>query len=290
MADGTTHVALEFRQPAPAYGLNPYSYVAPHLRPAVQPQQYPGFLPLLAPVQQGRPQLQGAAYLQGAVQPYPGMYSDNGGQGFLPHAPYAGSSLQAYWQLQTGGTRQQICLAALPFPQQGDDVEMARWNVQNCWPTMPADCVPGLFFSFSQTEEIFTIRAPRDGEEWMRLNPRQDQQRWAALNAQLAVLSSSRVYQDRTNLEQLESLVQPTQFLEHLRKTMPMSEAQLDMVSTMLETMTRRLNALEVLFKGGQKAVDEFMSSTMTGIEKLKSSAILKAKRSSDNSIGPPRK
>jgi hypothetical protein len=154
---------------------------------------------------------------------------------------------------------------------------------------MPADCVPGLF-SFLQTGEILTVRAPRDGEEWMRLNPRQDQQRWAALNAQLAVLSSSRVYQDRTNLEQLESLVQPTQFLEHLRKTMPMSEAQLDMVSTMLETMTRRLNSLEVLFKGGQKAVDEFMSSTMTGIEKLKSTAISKAKRSSDNSNGPPRK
>jgi hypothetical protein len=29
---------------------------------------------------------------------------------------------------------------------------------------MPADCVPGLF-SFSQTGEIFTVRAPRDGEE-----------------------------------------------------------------------------------------------------------------------------
>jgi hypothetical protein len=154
---------------------------------------------------------------------------------------------------------------------------------------MPADCVPGLFL-FSQTGEVFTVRAPRDGEEWMALNPQQDQQRWAALNAQLAVSSSSPVYQDRTNLEQLESLVQPTQFLEHLRKTMPMSEAQLDMVSTMLETMTQCLNALEVLFKGRQKAVDEFMSSTMTGIEKLKSSAISKAKRSSDNSNGPPRK
>jgi hypothetical protein len=62
------------------------------------------------------------------------------------------------------------------------------------------------------------------------------------------------------------------------------------MVSTMLETMTRRLNALEVLFKGGQKAVVMFMSSTMTGIEKIKSSAILKAKSSSDISNGPPRK
>jgi hypothetical protein len=57
---------------------------------------------------------------------------------------------------------------------------------------MLADCVPGLF-SFFQTGDIFTVRAPRDGEELMRLNPLQDQQRWAALNAQLAVLSSSRV-------------------------------------------------------------------------------------------------
>jgi hypothetical protein len=148
MADGTTHVAAGLRQPAPVYGFNPYSYVAPHLRsvvqpqpqPQLQPQQYPGYLPLRAAAQQGRPQF----------QPYPGMYGDHGGQGFPPHATYAGASSQAYWQQlqqqqQTGGTRQQIRLAALPFPQQGNDVETVRWNIQNCWPTMPADCVPGLF-------------------------------------------------------------------------------------------------------------------------------------------------
>jgi hypothetical protein len=85
MADGTTHVAPGIQQPAPGYGLNQYSYVAPHLRPAVQPQpqQYPEYLP----AQQGRPQLHGAAYLQGAAQPYPGMYSDDGGQGFPPTPP-----------------------------------------------------------------------------------------------------------------------------------------------------------------------------------------------------------
>jgi uncharacterized membrane protein YgcG len=91
-------------------------------------------------------------------------------------------------------------------------------------------------------------------------------------------------------LEQLESLVQPTQFLEYLRKTMPMSEDQLDMIKTMHDTMMRRLNALEVLHKGGQKAVDEFMSSSLTGMEKLKSAAISKAKRSSYNFNGPARK
>jgi hypothetical protein len=77
-------VAPGFCQPAPGYGLNPYIYVAPHLRPAVQTQQYPGFLPLRTPAQQEMLQLQGAAYLQGAVQPYPGMYGKDGGQGSPP--------------------------------------------------------------------------------------------------------------------------------------------------------------------------------------------------------------
>jgi hypothetical protein len=36
--------------------------------------------------------------------------------------------------------------------------------------------------------------------------------------------------------------------------------------------------------------VDEFMSSSLTGMEKLKSAAISKAKRSSDNFNGPARK
>jgi hypothetical protein len=41
MADGTTHVAPGLCQPAPGYGFIPYSYVAPHLRPVVQPQPQP---------------------------------------------------------------------------------------------------------------------------------------------------------------------------------------------------------------------------------------------------------
>jgi hypothetical protein len=62
------------------------------------------------------------------------------------------------------------------------------------------------------------------------------------------------------------------------------------MITTMPDTMMRRLNALEVLHKGGQRAVDEFRSSSLTGMEKLKSAAILKAKRLSDNFNGPARK
>jgi hypothetical protein len=124
----------------------------------------------------------------------------------------------------------------------------------------------------------------------MRLNPRHDEQRWAVLNSQIAVLAGSKLNTDKMMLEQLDSLVQPTQFLEYLRKTMPMSEDQLDMITTMHDTMIQRLNALEVLHKGGQRAVDEFMSSSLTGMEKLKSAAISKAKRSSDNFNGPARK
>jgi hypothetical protein len=105
----------------------------------------------------------------------------------------------------------------------------------------------------------------------MRLNPRHDEQRWAVLNSQIAVLAGSKLNTDKMMLEQLDLLVQPTQFLEYLRKTMPMSEDQLDMITTMHDTMIQRLNALEVLHKGGQRAVDEFMSSSLTGMEKLKS-------------------
>jgi hypothetical protein len=71
---------------------------------------------------------------------------------------------------------------------------------------------------------------------------------------------------------------------------MPMSQDQLDMITTMHDTMMRRLNGLEVLHKGGQRVVDEFMSSSLTGMEKLKSAAIAKAKRLSDNFNGPARK
>jgi uncharacterized iron-regulated protein len=58
-----------------------------------------------------------------------------------------------------------------------------------------------------------------------------------------------------------------------------MTEAQLDMVTAMHETMWRRLNALEVFYKGGQRAVDEFNKSTLTGIEKTKANAIRRQAR-----------
>jgi hypothetical protein len=117
---------------------------------------------------------------------------------------------------------------------------------------LPADRLPGAF-SISQTGEILTVRAPREGKEWMRSSVREEEQRWAILNSQMAVLTVLKTTPDRMMLDQLEALVQPTQFLEHLQKTMPMSEAQLDMVAAMHEAMFHRLNALEMLHKGGKE-------------------------------------
>jgi hypothetical protein len=120
----------------------------------------------------------------------------------------------------------------------------------------------------------------------MRANPQEDQQRWGLLNLTMAVLASSKTTPDGMMLDQLEALVQPTQFLEHLRKTMPMTEGQLHMVSAMHEAMFRRLNTLEMLHKGGQRAVDEFMSSGLHGLEKRKANPLQKAKRSNDGGSG----
>jgi hypothetical protein len=144
------------------------------------------------------------------------------------------------------------------LPPQATEVENASWYANNCWPELPANRVPGIF-AFLQMGEVLAVRSPQDGEDWMRLNPRHDEQRWSVLNSQMAVLAASRDQRDRMMLEQFDSLVQPTQYLEYLRKSLPMTDAHLDMVSTMHDTMMRRLNAREVLYKGGQQAVDKFM-------------------------------
>jgi hypothetical protein len=141
-------------------------------------------------------------------------------------------------------------------------------------------------FSFSQSGEVLTVRAPRDGEDWMKLNLREDDQRWGAINAAMAVLAALKPTPDRMMLEQYEALVQPTQFIELLRKTMPMTEAQLDMFTTMHDSMFRRLNALEMLHKGGQRAVDEFTASWLHGLEKWKANALQKAKKANPNDGG----
>jgi hypothetical protein len=68
-----------------------------------------------------------------------------------------------------------------------------------------------------QTGEILTVRAPREGEEWMRSSAREEEQRWAVLNSQMAVLTVWRTTPDMMMLDQLEPLVQLTQVLEHLQ-------------------------------------------------------------------------
>jgi uncharacterized membrane protein YgcG len=168
-------------------------------------------------------------------------------------------------------------------------MENACWQVNLNLTELPINRVSS-FYAIAQSREILTIRTPRDGEEWMALNLRHGEQRWSVLNLMIAVLSASRVVTDRTMLEQFEALVQPTQFLEFLRKTMPISETHLDMVTSMHETMMRRLNAFEVLYKGRQRAVDKFTSSSLTGMDKLKASAVAKAKKSNDPGGTPNRK
>jgi hypothetical protein len=108
------------------------------------------------------------------------------------------------------------------------------------------------------------VRATRDCEDWMSLNAREKEQRWNIFTSTMAVLSTSRKMKDRLTLEQLQSLVQPTQFLQQVRRTCPMSETQLDAVTSVHEMMLRRLDMLDVLHKGGQKAVEEFMGMTLT--------------------------
>jgi hypothetical protein len=47
----------------------------------------------------------------------------------------------------------------------------------------------------------------------------------------------------------------------------------------MHDALFRRLNALEMLYKGGQRAVDEFNASGLVGLRKRKANAWAKAKR-----------
>jgi hypothetical protein len=141
-------------------------------------------------------------------------------------------------------------------------------------------------FSFSQSGEVLTVRASRDGKDWIKFYPREDNQRWGVINAAMAVLAASKTTPDRMMLEQSEALVQPTQFIELLRKTMSMTEAQLDMFTTMHDSMFRRLNALEMLHKGGQRAVNEFTASGLHGWEKRKANTLQKAKRANPNDGG----
>jgi hypothetical protein len=193
-ADGTSHIppGLGLAQPAPPPpGYNPYSYVAPHLRATgtlnrhqtpLNPAAAGGASAYFRQQQQQQQQQQHHQqmfpnYGGGYAQPYGGFQGFDGGQ-----VPYMGMATQGLWQQQGGGVRQPIRLPALPLPQQPAEVENARWYAGNCWPELAADCVPGLF-SLSQYRDILTLRAPREGEEWMRLNPRHDEQRWVVLNS-----------------------------------------------------------------------------------------------------------
>jgi hypothetical protein len=216
-------------------------------------------------------------FFQQQEQQFTGQMPQGYGFGFQAPPPYGYSN---QWQnsSQNEGTRHPVRFPAITLPAQPKEVEAACFWAASCWPELQADRLQGVF-SISQTGEILMVRAPRDGKDWMRLNQLEEDQRWAVLNATMAVFASAKTTNEKIMLEQFEALVQPMQFLEHLRKTMPMTEAQLEMVTTMHESMFCRFNALEMLHKGGQRAVDEFMSSGLVGLEKRKANALQKAKR-----------
>jgi uncharacterized membrane protein YgcG len=239
---------------------NPYAFFAPGVRPPV---------PIF-------PQHQHQQFYGQVDTGFGYVPTQNFGWSQFPGAsPAKGGN----WQQQQGNAGQQaIRFAALPILVQPMEVETAISWITSCWPVLPADRAQGTFL-FAQTGEFLTVRASREGEEWIRLNQREDDQRWALLNLTMAVLSASKTTQDRMMLKQFEALVQQMQFLEHLRKTMPMTEAQLDMITVMHEALFRRLNALEMLYKGVQRAVDEFNASGLVGLVKRKANALAKAKR-----------
>jgi hypothetical protein len=220
----------------PARVANPFTFIAPsYKQPIPQVRQ-------VQQVQQQQQQYPGPSYCPGPAWPY------GSGQGscYQPNAPYGTAQFSSpyggMWnQLQQqqqgdGGARQLIRVPAIPLPVQPYEVQAASSWVTNCWLILPGDRMQSMF-SFLQSGEVVTVRAPRDGEDWMKLNPREDDQRWGAINAAMAVLASLKTTPVRMMLEQYEALVQPTQFIELLRKTMPMTEAQLDMFTTMHDSM-----------------------------------------------------
>jgi hypothetical protein len=274
-------------QGAPGPIQNLYQYIAPHLMAQGAQQQQPQ-KQRQQPQQQQLQQQQQPQQQQQFIQPQMyGPAADNAGYppigafGFPQMAQVLGGFLGGGlgpWGQQQEGTRQPTRFPAAPLPNQPMDVQTVAWNVANCWPDLPSDRIQGIF-TFSQAGELLTVRAPRDEEDWMHLNPRHDEQRWSVFNSTIAVLTASRLATDRAILDQFELLVQPIQFLEQFRRTMPMTEIQLDMLTSMHERMMRRLNALDVFDKGGQLTVNEFMKSSLTGIERSKANALYKAKK-----------
>jgi hypothetical protein len=239
-------------QGAPGAIQNPYQYIAPHLM--AQGAQH-----LLLPQQQQQQQQQQYVQLQmhgpAAVN---ARYPPMGAFGFPQMAQVMGGLLGGglgLWGQQQEGTRQPTRFPAAPLPNQPMDLQTAAWNVANCWPDLTTNRIQGIF-AFLQAGELLTVRAPRDGEEWMRLNPRHNEQRWSVFNSTIAVLTASRLATDRAMLDQFEMLVQPIQFSEQFRRTMLMTEIQLNMLTSMHKTMMPRLNALDVFYKGRQRAVD----------------------------------
>jgi hypothetical protein len=190
----------------PARAANPFRFTAPSYRQPIPQvaqvqqvqQQYLG-LPQATQMQQVHKQYPGPSYGPGPGWPH-GSGQGFGYQSNVPYgtaqfpSPYGGTWNQP--QQGDGGARQLIRVPAIPLPVQPYEVQAASSWVTNCWPILPGDRMQGIF-SFLQSGEVLTVRAPRDAEDWMKLNPREDDQRWGAINAAMAVLASSKTTPDR---------------------------------------------------------------------------------------------
>jgi hypothetical protein len=208
-ADGTTHVPpgpSRAAQRADPGAYSPYSYRAPGLgpqqqrdhQPMAQVQQQPRTAP------QWAAQNQPSRFAQQAQQPmtfspYGPFFGQESPFGVPGNFPFPEMALQGLGGSQGSGTHQPICLPPLPIYAQGEDVQDACWHAANVCPELPADRVPGVF-GLAQTGEILTVQKPREGEEWMTLNPRQDEQQWRVHNCTMAVLAPLPLPQSRTTL------------------------------------------------------------------------------------------
>jgi hypothetical protein len=146
---------------APTRVANPFTFTS---------HNYSQPIPQVPALQQGFMLTHQQAYQQ--QQQYPGpSYGPGQGFGYQPNAPYGTAQFSApfggMWnqqqQQQQGDSARQLVMRvpAIPLPVQPYEVQAASSWVTNRWPILPGDRMQGIF-SFSQSGEVLTIRAPRN--------------------------------------------------------------------------------------------------------------------------------
>jgi hypothetical protein len=132
--------------PAAATTANPYIFTGPNYR-------YP---------QMGQQQQQRHQPWAAQQQQPPGGFGGYQANPFFGQGQFLSPYGSNQWQQAGDGSRQPVRFAALPIPVQPYKVQAACSWATNCWHELPADRLQGVFF-ISQTGEILTVRAPREG-------------------------------------------------------------------------------------------------------------------------------